>query len=368
MKIPFFDFQRMHSSIKAEMTNAFIDVFDSNWFILGKHVTEFENRFATYCNTSECIGVSNGLDAIYLALKSLEITEGDEVIVPSNTYIATVLAISYTGAIPIFVEPDISTYNIDPNKIENAISSKTKAIIPVHLYGQVCEMDKIMAIATKHNLAVIEDNAQSQGATYNGKKSGSFGIINATSFYPGKNLGALGDAGAVTTNDKKLASKVKMLRNYGSKEKYYNEVVGYNMRMDELQAAFLIKKLNHLDFWNKQRQDIAEIYHLELRENRFIILPKNLDLATSVYHQFIIRTENRNGLMAHLEANGITTMIHYPLPPYRQEAYAHLNMMKGTYPIADLLADTMLSLPIWPGLQEIEIKYICEKVNSFYNV
>src|SRR5690606_27812736 len=257
MDIPFFSFRETNRSIKPDILSAFEKFFDSSWYVLGESVKQFEMEYAKFNQVEHCVGVSNGLDALHLALLALGIGEGDEVIVPSNTYIATVLAVSYTGAKPVLVEPRKTTYNIDPEKIEAAITGRTKAIMPVHLYGQCCEMDAIMEIAKKRNLFVIEDNAQSQASSYNGRLAGSFGHVNGTSFYPGKNLGALGDAGAVTTNDAELASRVSVLRNYGSQKKYYNEVIGHNMRLDELQAAMLLVKLKYLEGWTKERRQIA---------------------------------------------------------------------------------------------------------------
>ncbi|MEJ7677582.1 MAG: DegT/DnrJ/EryC1/StrS family aminotransferase [Segetibacter sp.] len=323
MHIPFLSFASTNSIIKAEILQAFEEFFDKGWYVLGEKVKQFESEYASFNNVSHCIGVSNGLDALHVALKAVNIGAGDEVIVPSNTYIATALAVSYVGAMPVFVEPDINTYNINPAKIVAAITSKTKAIMPVHLYGQACEMEAIMAIAEKHRLFVIEDNAQSQGASFNGKLTGSWGHINGTSFYPGKNLGALGDAGAVTTNDSELARKVFVLRNYGSK-KYYNEVIGYNMRLDECQAAFLSVKLKHLKEWTNQRQQIVSWYDQALNGVSGLILPSIAEGATHVYHLYVIRTKHRDALQKHLSDNGIGTLIHYPIPPHLQEAYKHL--------------------------------------------
>jgi len=306
------------------------------------------------------------LDAIIIALKTLNIGKGDSVIVPSNTYIATWLAVSYVGAEIIPVEPHPKTYNIDPTKIESAIQSNTKVIIPVHLYGQICEMDKIMAIAQKYNLFVIEDNAQAQGTYFKGKISGSWGHINATSFYPGKNLGALGDAGAITTNDEHLAQKAKTIRNYGSQKKYYNEVKGINSRLDELQAAFLKVKLKYLDEWNKERNQIAQWYYDYLKEIDEIILPTIHPDATSNYHLFVIRTPKRNELQEYLHQHQIGTLIHYPVPPHLQEAYKELGYKKGAFPIAEEIADTCLSLPMYPGLSKENVEYIAQTIKNFF--
>jgi dTDP-4-amino-4,6-dideoxygalactose transaminase len=277
-----------------------------------------------------------------------------------------VLPVSYVGAIPVFVEPDINTYNIDPKKIEAAITSKTKAVMPVHLYGQACEMEPIMSIAKRHHLFVVEDNAQAHGAAYNKKITGSWGNINGTSFYPGKNLGALGDAGAVTTNDSELAQKAMALRNYGSQKKYYNDVVGFNMRLDECQAGFLSVKLKYLKEWIEQRQKIAGWYHDALKGIDDLILPSAAESATHVYHIYLVRTRYRDTLQNYLAGNGIGTLIHYPLPPHLQKAYKHLGFKKGDFPIAEEIADTCLSLPIWPGMNETQVTYITQKIKDFF--
>jgi dTDP-4-amino-4,6-dideoxygalactose transaminase len=367
MNIPFLNFEPIHSAIKQEMQEAFLSVYNSNWYIMGNHLNQFEQDYASFNQVKHAIGVSNGLDALYLALKALGIGKGDEVIMPSNTFIATVLAVSYVGAKPVFVEPDIVTYLINPGLITQAITSKTKAIMPVHLYGQACEMDKIMEIAYKFNLKVIEDNAQAHGATFNGKLTGSFGHINGTSFYPGKNLGALGDAGAITTNDLELAKKAFMLRNYGSNEKYKHEVIGHNMRLDELQAAFLSVKLKHLDQVTQQRQEIALWYQEELGSISEIMLPLVNPNASHVFHLYVIRTEKRDVLQNYLKSKGIATLIHYPIPPHLQNAYSHLGHQMGDFPIAEELAATSLSLPIWPGMKRQEVKIIGEMFRDFFN-
>ncbi|KYP15130.1 DegT/DnrJ/EryC1/StrS family aminotransferase [Flavihumibacter sp. CACIAM 22H1] len=365
MKIPFLDFTFMHSAIKKEMAAAFERVYDSNWYILGEEVKTFEKAYAQYSGTNHCIGVSNGLDAIVLSLKALGIASGDEVIVPSNTYIATVLAVTSVGAIPVFVEPDLRYYNIDPKKIEQSISKKTKAIIAVHLYGQICEMDAIMQIADKYQLFVIEDNAQAHGANYEGKISGSWGHVNATSFYPGKNLGALGDGGAVTTDSEKLDEAIRVLRNYGSRIKYENEVIGNNMRLDEMQAAFLKVKLERLGEWTKQRIEIASWYNELLRNVGGIILPEVHDKASHVYHLYVIRTKERDKLQHYLMERGIGTLIHYPIPPHLQAAYRYLNFKKNDFPIAEEIASTCLSLPLWPGMEKDEVEYVTNQIEKF---
>ncbi len=363
--IPFLNFEPMHSLIREEMRLCFDIVYDSYWYVLGKNVNEFEESYAAFNQTQHCVGLSNGLDALHLALKACGIGQGDEVIVPSNTYIATVLAVSYVGATPVFVEPRLDTYNINPELIEKAITNRTKAIMPVHLYGQSCEMTQIMGIANKHKLLVIEDNAQSQGATFEGKLTGSWGHVNGTSFYPGKNLGALGDAGAVTTNDSILAEKIRILRNYGSSKKYQNEVIGYNMRLDELQAAFLSVKLKRLQAWTKQRQEIASWYNEALKGIGGLTLPQTVTGAAHVYHLYVIRTEKRDELQTFLKQNGIGTLIHYPIPPHLQAAYVSLGFKKGDFPIAEEIANTCLSLPIWPGMTKEQVEYIALKVLKF---
>lgn len=366
MKIPYLNFAPAHTEIETEIFEAFKRTYQSNWYIMGKELKTFEENYASFSNVPFCAGVANGLDALILSLKTLEIGEGDEVIVPSNTYIATWLAVSYVGAKPIPVEPNIHTYNLCAEQIVPHISARTKAIIPVHLYGQSCEMDKIMQLAKEHNLFVIEDNAQAQGAHYNHKLCGSFGHINATSFYPGKNLGALGDAGAITTANEALYEKALILRNYGSKVKYYNVLKGVNSRLDELQAAFLTVKLRHLSKWTDQRKELANYYLDQLKEMDEIILPKTANGAEHVYHIFLIRTRKRDELQAYLSNKGIGTLIHYPVPPHLQEAYKELNYKKGDFPIAEEIAETALSLPLYPGLSKEEVWYVCDEIKSFF--
>lgn len=354
----------MHSAVRTEMQQAFQNVYDSNYFVLGKSVDAFEKEYAAFNQVAFAIGVSNGLDALHLALKALGVGAGDEVIIPSNTYIATLLAASYVGATPVLVEPDPVTYNISPANIEAAITPKTKAIMPVHLYGQACEMEAIMAIAQKHNLYVVEDNAQAHGAAFKGKLTGSWGHASGTSFYPGKNLGALGDGGAVTTNDEAIAHKLKVLHNYGSEKKYHNEVIGYNMRLDEMQAAFLSVKLKHLMEWTNQRKQVAGWYDEALKGLGDLILPVTHTHATHVYHLYVIRTQRRDALQKHLSENGIGSLIHYPIPPHLQPAYASLGFKKGDYPIAEEIADTCLSLPLWPGMTESNVESVAKCIRE----
>jgi dTDP-4-amino-4,6-dideoxygalactose transaminase len=366
IKIPFLDLKLINHNLESELTQAVNNVLFSGWYILGKEVEEFEKSYALFSDTKYCIGVANGLDALVLSLKALEIGDGDEVIVPSNTYIASWLAVSYVGATPIPVEPCIKTYNIDCNRIAEKINSKTKAIMPVNLYGQAAELSTIIEIANKHNLHVIEDNAQSQGAAYNNKKTGSWGHINATSFYPGKNLGALGDAGAITTNDDALAQKVRVLRNYGSEKKYYNEVKGINSRLDEIQAAILSVKLKQLNIDNAERKRQAQVYQHELSSVGDLIFPHIAKNADSVYHIYLIRTKYRDELQQYLADNNIGTIIHYPVPPHLQKAYADLNYKKGDFPVAEEIANTCLSLPLYPGLSPANQEKIINAIKSFF--
>lgn len=366
MKVPFLSFETTNQQIRNEVLGSFEKFFDDAWYILGERLKTFEQEYAHFNKVEHAIGVSNGLDALHLALRSLDIGPGDEVIVPSNTFIATVLAVSYVGAKPVFVEPDSQTYNIDPSNIQRAITKKTKAIMPVHLYGQACDMDAIENVARANNLFVIEDNAQAHGATFNGRLTGSIGDINATSFYPGKNLGALGDAGAITTSNSELAAKVLALRNYGSTKKYHNEWIGYNMRLDELQAAFLSIKLKYLHEWTAQRQQIASWYTELLSGVGDIVLPITHALSTHVYHLYVIRTKRREGLKDYLAAKGIGTLIHYPIPPHLQAAYSSLGHKRGDFPISEELSDTSLSLPVWPGLLGSEIEVVAREIKHFF--
>jgi dTDP-4-amino-4,6-dideoxygalactose transaminase len=368
MTIPFVSFEFTNRLIKQEILEAFESFFDCSWYVLGDSVREFEKNYARFNQVKYAVGFSNGLDALHIALKVAGVKTGDEVIVPSNTYIASLLAVSYTGAQPVLVEPDINTYNIAIGKIEDAITVKTKAILPVHLYGQACDMDGIMQIARKHNLFVIEDNAQAHGASWNERLTGSWGHINATSFYPGKNLGALGDAGAITTNDEAFCEAAMVLRNYGSKQKYYNDVIGFNMRLDECQAAFLSVKLKYLLEWTKQRQQIAAWYNQYLINTGDIIMPVVADNATHVYHLYIIRTWQRDALQQYLKNCGVGTLIHYPVPPHFQQAYSFLGFGKGDFPVAEEIANTCLSLPVWPGMQEHHVDYIAKCINGFFKI
>ena len=364
MKIPFVSFLPMERELDKELRAAFDRVFASSWYIEGKEDEAFEKAFAEYCGTKYCIGVGNGLDALVMILKAMEIGEGDEVIVPSNTYIATALAVTYAGATPVFVEPDIRTFNIDPAKIEAAITAKTKAIMPVHLYGQPCDMDPVMAIAKKYSLKVIEDCAQAHGAAYKGQKISTFGDAAGFSFYPGKNLGALGDAGAVVTSDEALAQKVRALGNYGSDYKYHHIYKGNNSRLDELQAAFLSAKLPILDRMNAERRRIAGRYLSEIN-NPKITLPYVPDYAEPVWHIFGIRCDERERLEEHLKKAEIMTNKHYPIPMHLQECYKDLGFNEGDYPIAEEISRTELSIPMYYGMTDEEISYVIDALNSF---
>jgi dTDP-4-amino-4,6-dideoxygalactose transaminase len=338
---------------------------ESNCYILGEEVANFEREFAEYCDVGHCVGVGNGLDAIHLILRAYAIGDGDEVIVPANTYIATWLAVSYAGATPVPVEPLEQTYNIDPDRIEAAITPKTKAIIAVHLYGQPADMDSINLMAKKHGLRVIEDAAQAHGALYKGRRAGVLGDAAAWSFYPGKNLGAFGDAGAVTTGDPAVAERLRSLRNYGSSVKYYNELKGFNSRLDPLQAAFLRVKLRHLDEWNHLRQKIAARYHEGLKGLSDLTLPFKPEWCHPVWHLFVVRHPFRARLQEYLTQAGVDTLIHYPIPPHMQKAYKELGFPEGAFPITESIHREVLSLPIGPSLLNEECARIINILKSF---
>lgn len=364
--VPFCDVGVSMESLQPAIMSAMESVIRKRHFILGEACTCFERNFADYCGTSYAIGVGNGLDALYLALRSLNIGAGDEVIVPSNTYIATWMAVSRTGATPVPVEPDILTYNINPLLIEEKITSKTKAIIPVHLYGQCADMTKINAIAQAHKLFIVEDFAQAQGAKWVDQMAGSMGHVNGTSFYPSKNLGALGDGGMVTTNDSITAEKIRKLRNYGSAIKYVHDTEGINSRLDELQAAILDVKLPHLELWNHSRQAAAALYTEQLQGIGDLMLPYTHPDSTHVYHLYIIRTKKREALQKFLHKHSIYTLIHYPIPPHLQKVYAHLDIRKGACPVAEELAETCLSLPMFPGISVGQISEVCTRIHEFF--
>ena len=360
--VSFLDLKASVDELRVDIDEAIRRVLDSGWYILGNEVKKFEDDFAAYCNVKHCVTVANGLDALFIILKAYGIGEGDEVIVPSNTFIATWLAVSYTGATPVPVEPDINTYNIDPLKIEKAITSKTKAIMPVHLYGKPADMAPILALGQQYGLKVIEDAAQAHGATYQHQKVGSLGDAAGFSFYPGKNLGALGDGGAITTNDSILAEKISILRNYGSKEKYQNLYKGYNSRLDEIQAAILSIKLKKLDEWNRHRKALAERYFTLLDPNKVKLpaLSKNDD---PVWHLFIIRHPHRDKLQAFLQQHGIASLIHYPVPPHQQPAYAEMKQV--SLPISEQIHGEVLSLPIGPHMTFACLDKVTSAVNEF---
>jgi dTDP-4-amino-4,6-dideoxygalactose transaminase len=362
--IPFLDLRASYLELKDELDAAYKRFMDSGWYILGEEVESFEQEFAEYCGVKHCVGVANGLDALRLMLEAYGIGPGDEVIVPSNTYIATWLAISQVGANPIPVEPDLATCNIDPARIESAVTPRTAAILPVHLYGQPAEMDPIRAIADRHGLLVLEDGAQAQGAQYKGRRVGSLGHAAGISFYPGKNLGAFGDAGAITTSDPAIADKLRTLRNYGSRRKYYNDDKGYNSRLDGLQAAFLKVKLTKLDEWNDRRRVLATAYLDGLKSVPDLSLPFVPDWAAPVWHLFTVRHPRRDELQIYLNNAGIGTLIHYPVPPHKSDAYAS-DRDWGTQLVAEEIAATTLSLPIGPHMSRGDVMRVCSALNGF---
>lgn len=364
-KIPFLDLKSPYLELKEGLDAAYQRVMESGWYILGEEVNAFEQEFAQYCNVRYCVGVGNGLEALYLILQGYGIGQGDEVIVPSNTYIATWLAVSQTGAVPVPVEPSLLNDNLDPALIEKAITSHTRAIIAVHLYGQPADMDPIMEIAKTNNLIVIEDAAQAQGASYKDRLCGSLGDAAGFSFYPGKNLGAFGDAGAVLTNDAHLAEQIRMLRNYGSKRKYYNDEKGSNSRLDEMQAAFLRVKLQVLDKWNQRRTKIAAVYLNQLKDLPDLTLPHSPDWAAPIWHIFPILFPDRDALQQYLKAQGIDTLIHYPVPPHLSKAYQELNFPAGTFPIAEHIASSELSLPMGPHMSLDDAGTVADAIRKF---
>lgn len=363
-KIPFLDLKAAQAELCEPLENAFKNVLNSGTYILGNEVQQFEKEFSAYCEVDYCVGVGNGLEALHLILRAYGIGSGDEVLVPSNTYIATWLAVTYSGATPVPVEPDNHSFNIDPSLIEAAITPRTKAIIAVHLYGHPAHMDSIIVIGKKYGLRVIEDAAQAHGARYKGSRVGSLGDAAGFSFYPGKNLGALGDGGAVTTNDSELAEKVRMLRNYGSQVKYHNEVQGFNSRLDELQAAFLRVKLRSLDEWNMRRNGIADQYINQLA-NSALILPYVVPWTEPVWHLFVVRHPDRNKLQDKLGAEGIGTMIHYPIPPHLQPAYLSFGYSVGDFPIAEQMANSVLSIPIGPHVTSSQVDEVSQQLLRF---
>lgn len=385
MKVAFLELKPAYLELKDEIDSAYRKVMDSGWYLLGNELEHFEAEYAAFCETRHCIGVGNGLDALHIILRAMGIGAGDEVIVPSNTFIATWLAVSYSGATPVPIEPNPLTFNLDPDRIEKAITPYTKAIIPVHLYGQPADMDPINEIAQKCKLKVIEDAAQAQGARYKGRRTGSLGDAAGHSFYPGKNLGAFSDAGAVTTNDNDLAHRVRALRNYGSKKKYYNDLKGFNSRLDEMQSAVLRIKLRYLDEWNQRRRTVANFYLNELKtvaselsafgpkptqeqathnsdSDRKLILPFVPNWADPVWHLFVILCPRRDVLQQMLSERGVGTLIHYPVPPHLSGAYAEMNYSKGSFPVAEQLSDCVLSLPMGPHLSSDEARYVSQNL------
>lgn len=361
--IPFLDLKSAYVELKGEIDKAVARVLASGWYIGGPEVEAFEQEYAAYCGASHAVGVGNGLDALELALRAMDVAPGDEVIVPSNTYIATWLAVTHCGATPVPVEPLEGTHNLDPRSIEDAITSRTKAILPVHLYGQPADLDPILEVARRRGLRVLEDAAQAHGARYKGRRVGAGGDAVAWSFYPGKNLGALGDAGAVTTNDAKIADRIRIMRNYGSRTKYLNETLGYNSRLDPLQAAVLRVKLKHLDAWNARRAEIATRYLAGLQDTG-LILPEVPAWAEPAWHLFVIRTRARTALQQHLEQSGIGSLVHYPIPPHRQQAYRDAEVAGAALPVADRLAAEVLSLPMGPHLSPDDARAVVRAVQS----
>lgn len=366
MALPYFELRDFPTGLEAAVESAVLQTIRTKHFILGSQLAAFEMEFAAYLTASFAVGVGNGYDALVIALKAVGVTEGDEVILPANTFIATANAIVQVGATPVFAEPDIHTCNITAASIKSEISAKTKAILPVHLYGQTCEMDSIMALAIKYNLHVIEDTAQAHGAKYKNKMAGSFGHVNAFSFYPTKNLGALGDGGAVTTNNPELATFAQLYRNYGQQQKYHNQFVGINSRLDEMQAAILRVKLQYLDQLNSERQRLAQVYIATLQHTGDLILPVTAPGCGHVFHIFNIRTKYRNELQNWLQNQGIGTAIHYPVPVHLQPAYRFLKYKKGDFPVAEELAETSLSLPLFPGMRAEEQEAVIAAVQEFY--
>jgi dTDP-4-amino-4,6-dideoxygalactose transaminase len=362
MRVPFLELKPAYEELRNELDQAYRRVMDSGWYLLGQELEAFEAEYAQYCGTKFCIGVGNCLDGLHIILRALGVGPGHEVLVPSNTYIATWLAVSYAGATPIPVEPNPRTYNLDPNRLESVITPRTRAIIPVHLYGQPADMDPILKLAHARGLKVIEDNAQAQGARYKTRRTGGLADAAATSFYPGKNLGAFGDGGAVTTDDPVLAERVRTLRNYGSKQKYFNELKGFNSRLDELQAAFLRVRLKKLDQWNLRRRHLARQYVQELGSIDGLMLPVVPDWAEPVWHIFAIRHGQRDALQNFLTNANVGTLIHYPVPPHLSGAYSDLRLKKGAFPVAEAISDTSLSLPIGPQMSLEQASFVSSSI------
>jgi dTDP-4-amino-4,6-dideoxygalactose transaminase len=365
MKVNFLDLYAQYESIKSEIDDAIAAVVKSSSFVLGPAVAKFERDFAEYCEREECIAVNSGTSALYLTLKGLGIGPGDEVITAANTFIATVAAIIYTGATPVLVDVDPTTRNIDPDKIESSITERTKAIMPVHLYGCMADMDRIGALAKARGLITIEDACQSHGAKFRGRPAGSYGLAGAFSFYPGKNLGAYGEGGAIVTSDRNLARELRKLRDHGSDKKYYHDVIGYNARMEGIQGAVLGVKLRHLEDWNRERNRVAAQYRRHLL-NSPVVCPREFDDRYQVYHLFVIETERRDELQNFLLQNEITTLIHYPIPIHKQKAFIDAGFKAGNLPVTEKLSRTILSLPIYPELTDRQVDYISSKVREFF--
>lgn len=366
IKVPFQNFRAAYDELKPELDEAYHRFMDSGWYVLGNELSAFESEYAAYCEAEHCVGVANGLEALHLALRALDCGPGDEVIVPTNTYIATWLAVTQVGATPVPVEPDPSTYNLDPAQVEAAISPRTKVILAVNLYGQPCDYDPLQALARKHGIKLAIDNAQAHGARYKGRRVGGIADVECHSFYPSKNLGAYGEAGAVTTNDSSVADRVRVLRNYGSRVRYQNEVAGYNSRLDELQAAFLRVKLRHLDAWNARRSALAGQYLSQLpTSGSQLVIPAVPSWADPVWHLFVIRHPRRAALQKHLNDLGIQTIIHYPTPPHLSGAYQSLGYRPGAFPIAEQLADEVLSLPIGPHTPPAHVDEVCQALMAW---
>ncbi len=367
MRVKFLDVGATYAELQDEIDKSVKKVLQSGHYLFGENVTNFESEFAQYCQCSHCVTVGSGLDALELMLKAYNISQGDEVIVPSNTYIATILAVSNVGATPVFVEPDGLSHNLDPEKLESAITKKTKAVIAVHLYGQTADIKKIKPICEQNNILLLEDAAQAHGAEHYGKRAGSLGDAAGFSFYPGKNLGAFGDGGAITTNDESVAEYIRTARNYGSEKKYYNSMKGVNSRLDEIQAAILRIKLKHLDRWNSQRNKTAQCYLEHLNTNPDLTLPVCIEGNKHVWHLFVVRSGRRNELMSYLKDQGIDSIIHYPVPPYKQVAYKEFSHLSEQFSLTNRLSDEILSLPMGPHLNIPEVEKVCDVINNFLN-
>jgi dTDP-4-amino-4,6-dideoxygalactose transaminase len=364
VKVPFLDLRAAYLELKSEMDDAYRRVMESGWYILGEEVEQFEREWAAYCGTAHCVGVANGLDALHLILRAYGVGAGDEVIVPSNTYIASWIAVSMAGATPVPVEPDPKTFNIDPSRVETAVTAKTKAIMAVDLYGQAADADPLGEIARRRGLRLVEDAAQAHGATYKRRRAGTLGDAAGWSFYPGKNLGAMGDAGAVTTNDADLADRVRVLRNYGSREKYFNDVIGVNSRLDPLQASFLRVKLRHLDQWNTRRRALAARYEERLSDLPFLTRPTVAPGCEHAWHLYVVRCASRDAVQAALREAGVGTLIHYPVPPHLSGAYGHMKLPRGQFPLAEEIASTALSLPMGPHATVAAVDAVVEALSS----